>query len=38
VLRGGSWYDDAGFLCAAYRDGNYPDDGDDDIGFRCVRR
>ncbi len=37
VLRGGSWYDDARFVRAAYRNAGLPDDRDDDIGLRCAR-
>ena len=37
VLRGGSWFDDAGLARAAYRsDYNPPRDRDDYIGFRVV--
>jgi formylglycine-generating enzyme required for sulfatase activity len=34
VVRGGSWYDDAGPCRAAIRDGDAPDDRSDDLGFR----
>ena len=37
VLRGGSWYNDARYVRAAYRDAIPPDDRSDLIGFRCVR-
>lgn len=36
VLRGGSWYGDAGSCRAAFRDWDDPDDGYDDGGFRLV--
>ncbi len=36
VLRGGSWYDLAGYCRVADRDYDYPDYTDVDIGFRAV--
>ena len=36
VVRGGAYDDDAGDLRAWTRTGEDPDDGDDDIGFRCA--
>jgi formylglycine-generating enzyme required for sulfatase activity len=36
VLRGGSWYNDADDVRAAYRIGDGPGRSDDDIGFRCA--
>ena len=36
VVRGGSWYYDARYVRAAYRDRYVPDYRDDDLGFRCV--
>ena len=39
VLRGGSaWNDDPRNLRSANRDRNEPENRDDNIGFRCVRR
>ena len=37
VIRGGSWFDDARNVRAAYRNWNEPGDRDDDLGFRCAR-
>lgn len=36
VLRGGSWKYGV-FISVAYRNGNYPNSRDDDLGFRVVR-
>ncbi|MFP3041681.1 SUMF1/EgtB/PvdO family nonheme iron enzyme [Treponema primitia] len=38
VLRGGSWYNSAGFLRSAYRGGVEPTDVDSTYGFRLVRQ
>jgi formylglycine-generating enzyme required for sulfatase activity len=37
VLRGGSWYDEAGYARCASRAGHTPSNGINSIGFRCVR-
>ena len=37
VLRGGSWYSDAGCCTSSYRGGNYPSYEYGDYGFRLVR-
>ncbi|MCI5145179.1 MAG: hypothetical protein D3923_06515 [Candidatus Electrothrix sp. AR3] len=37
VVRGGSWYDRAGYCRSAYRERHGPDYRYDDAGFRCVR-
>ena len=37
VLRGGSWNNDARNCRSAYRNGNHPDDRNDNIGFRIAR-
>ena len=37
VHRGGGWFDDAGDLRAANRNGGPPETANDDLGFRCVR-
>ena len=37
VLRGGSFWDGAGFLRSAYRNRDGPEDRDWGVGFRCVR-
>jgi formylglycine-generating enzyme required for sulfatase activity len=37
VVRGGSWFDVAGGVRAAYRLGGEPDYRDADLGFRCAR-
>jgi formylglycine-generating enzyme required for sulfatase activity len=37
VLRGGSFFDSAGALRSAFRDGDRPGDRVEVIGFRCVR-
>ena len=36
VLRGGSWYGNTGYLRVAARNGNYPNNGINRGGFRCV--
>jgi len=36
VLRGGSFYYNEAYVRAAYRNGHYPDNRYDDIGFRCA--
>ena len=36
VLRGGSWNLNAWYMRSAHREGNTPDNGADDIGFRVV--
>jgi len=35
VARGGSWYNGSGFVRAAYRNRNDPDDRNNNRGFRC---
>jgi formylglycine-generating enzyme required for sulfatase activity len=37
VVRGGSWYGEARLCRCACRDGNWPGDRDDGLGFRCAR-
>ncbi len=37
VIRGGSWFGGRAAARCACRDGDDPDDGDDNIGFRCAR-
>ena len=37
VFRGGSWYDDARHVRAAYRYDYVPGNRDDNLGFRCAR-
>ncbi len=37
VHRGGGWFDDAGDLRAANRNGGPPESANDDLGFRCVQ-
>ncbi len=37
VIRGGSWNDNARNCRAAYRNGNEPDDRNDNLGFRVSR-
>ncbi|MBF0423839.1 MAG: SUMF1/EgtB/PvdO family nonheme iron enzyme [Magnetococcales bacterium] len=37
VIRGGSWNNDARNVRAASRNGNHPDDRNDNLGFRCAR-
>ncbi len=37
VLRGGSWYSSAGLLTLTNRSWYFPDEADDDIGFRCAK-
>lgn len=36
VLRGGSWNVVVSFVRSAFRNGSDPDNGGDDVGFRCV--
>ena len=37
VHRGGGWFDDAGDLRIANRNGGPPESANDDLGFRCVK-
>jgi len=37
VHRGGGWFDDAGDLRTANRNGGPPESANDDLGFRCVK-
>ena len=37
VIRGGSWGNSDDFAACVYRYSHYPDDRDDDVGFRCAR-
>lgn len=37
VIRGGSWNEHARNVRAAYRNGNTPDDRNNDLGLRLVR-
>ena len=37
VLRGGSWVSDADYARCANRDGSYPNNDGNSLGFRCVR-
>ena len=36
VARSSSWYDEANYMHSAYRNGLYPDDSFNFMGFRCV--
>lgn len=37
AIRGGSWYDGAGWCRCGYRDGDDPGDRGGNLGFRCIR-
>jgi len=37
VIRGGSWFNTAGYLRSGYRYGDYPGYDDGGLGFRCAR-
>lgn len=37
ILRGGSWYEDAFYCRVAFRNGSFPSESYDDVGFRPVR-